>query len=212
MANAFPLQWPEGWKRTPPEQQRQAKYKVTPEIATRELLHSLSLLGAERRSIVISSNVPVRQDGLPYAAFRVPEDSGVAVYWTTAAHGERVMACDRWTAVYANIRAIGLAAEGLRAIERAGASQILERAFTAFGALPASPDAIPVRPWWEVLSFDEKLVSCLSMPVVEARFRELLPKVHPDHTGSDAACIELNRAREDARKHFARATPLAKRA
>lgn len=31
-------------------------------------------------------------------------------------------------------RAIGLAVDGLRAIERAGASQILHRAYSAFGA------------------------------------------------------------------------------
>lgn len=205
MANAFPLQWPEGWARTLSTARRHARYKVTPEVATRELIRSLSLLGANRQTIVVSSNVPIRQtDGLPYAAYRIPEDSGVAVYWTTRAHGERVMACDRWIGVHENIRAIGLATEGLRAIDRAGASQILERAFAAFGALPASPEATPVRAWWEVLGFAEAMLASLSPAVIDARFRELAAKAHPDRTGgSDAALIELNLARQQARKHFA---------
>src|SRR5687768_15025887 len=106
MANAFPLQWPEGWARTPIETRRRAPYKVTPDRATADLIHSLKLLGALHGSIVVSTNIPVRRDGLPYSSFREPDDQGVAVYWGTQSHGERVMACDRWLRVHENIRAI----------------------------------------------------------------------------------------------------------
>ncbi len=203
-ARAFPLQWPEGWKRTAQLQRRRAKYKVTEGRALSETVHSLTLLGADRRSVVVSTNIPVKQDGLPYANFRRPDDPGVAVYWTTQAHGERVIACDKWLEVHENIRAIGLALEGLRAMERAGATQILERAFSAFGALPAASAAPVTRPWWEVMGFPEALLGSLSLAVVDARYRELAAKLHPDKlgTGSHEAFTELTVARDQARAHY----------
>jgi len=204
MPDAFPLQWPEGWKRTALLQRRRAPYKVTPDQAQREMIRSLTLLGADRRTIIVSSNVPVRQDGLPYANTRKPTDVGVAVYWNTKAFGERVVACDKWDQVHANIRAIGLALEGMRAIERAGATQILERAFTAFGALPPA-EAVPVtRPWWEVFGLTQDVVGVLSLPMVEAKYRELAKKLHPDTfgTGSQEAFVELGVALEQAKAHY----------
>jgi hypothetical protein len=101
--------------------------------------------------------------------------------------------------VHENIHAIGLAVDGLRAIERAGASQILERAFSAFGALPASDHAAPIRAWWDVFEIPEGLAMLLSIPMLEARYRELASKRHPDKTGDESAMVELNRAREQAR-------------
>jgi hypothetical protein len=208
MADAFPLQWPEGWQRTPAWKRRSAPYKVSPDKAQRELFRSLHLLGAASNSVILSTNVQLRQDGLPYAKRSVPQDPGVAVYWFNRTHGERVIACDCWLEVYGNIRAIGLAVEGLRAIERAGASQILERAFTAFGALPPSPDAKPVRPWWEVLEFPEPSVQYLTLELIEARYRKLAKECHPDRGsratdgGQGAAMIELNDAIEQARKQL----------
>lgn len=183
-ARAFPLQWPDGWARTASLARRRAPYKVTPQKATDELLWSLQRLGADRRTVVLSTNVPVRRDGLPYANASAPDDPGVAVFWHDPKLGERVIACDKWREVHDNVRAIGLALEGLRAMERAGATQILERAFSAFGALPAA-SAVPVkRPWWEVLEFPEALLGHLTMPVVEARYRELAAKVHLIRNGA----------------------------
>lgn len=201
-ADAFPLRWPEGWPRTPLAQRARSPYKVTPERATGDLVRSLKLLGASSGSIVISTNIPVRRDGLPYANVREPEDAGVAVWWITRAHGERVLACDRWRKVHENIRAIGLAVDGLRAIDRAGASQILHRAYSAFAALPAAPDRVPEQPWWTVLGFNEKVLEVLSIPVIEARHRELSRTAHPDRGGSHEAMTELNRALAQARAHF----------
>jgi hypothetical protein len=201
VASSYPLQWPQGWKRT--HARRSAPYKVTMVKAFADLQRTLKLLGAVRGSVVVSSNVPPRNAmGTPCNDGAKLEDPGVAVYWTTQAHGERVVACDRWNTVRDNVRAIGLALEGLRAMERAGATQILDRAFQAFGALPAGEGAPVVRPWWEVLGFPKALTGSLSVAVIEARYRELATKAHPDKGGSDAAMAELNRARDEARKHY----------
>lgn len=203
MANAFPLQWPEGWPRT--KYRNSSRYKTSIDQAVDELMRELGMLGALKGSIVLSSNVPPRNAlGTPRNDGHQVGDPGVAVYWTTKAHGERVMACDRWSSVRENVRAIGLAVNGLRAIERAGATQILERAFSAFGALPAASGAAPKRPWWDVLGFPEALIGALSPAVTDARWRELAKKSHPDQGGSQEAMTELNAAAEEARQHYAR--------
>lgn len=210
-ARAYPLQWPDGWGRTPSAARRRSPYKVLPEKAIRELVRSLELLGARTGSIVISTNVPQRRDGLPYMDHKRPDDPGVAVFWTMmqvddhkmASAVDRVMACDRWLEMHENVRAIGLAVDGLRSIERAGASQILNRAFSAFGALPAAA-APRSRPWWEVLEIPEAAIGALSVAMIDARYRELTPKAHPDKGGSDAAMAELTAARDQARATWQR--------
>jgi DnaJ-class molecular chaperone len=59
-----------------------------------------------------------------------------------------------------------------------------------------------VRPWWEVFEIPKEAVVALSVGMVEARYRELAAKFHPDRGGNPEAMTELNRARDDARKHY----------
>jgi hypothetical protein len=176
---------------------------VTIEDAVASLMNELKLLGAVRGSVVLSSNVPPRNAlGTPRNDGFNVSDPGVAVWWVDRKHGERVIACDKWNSVRENVRALGLAVAGLRAIDRAGASQILDRAFTAFGALPPSSEAKPTRQWWEVFGFPQDATKWLTLAVLEARYRELASKAHPDRGGSDAEMVELNNARAQARAHF----------
>ncbi len=204
MATAFPLQWPDGWNRTAPYRRQRARYKITGDAATRHVIAELTRMGAHRSSIVLSTNIVLRNDGLPYS--RQPnhavEDPGAAIYWSTPAFKDRVIACDKWATVYDNIHALGLAIAAMRAIERAGASQVMERAFTAFGALPAPADAPRIRPWWEVFELTEQALQIVDLVMCEARYRDLARKTHPDQGGSDGAMAELNRAREEMRAHF----------
>ncbi len=201
MADSFPLQWPDGWPRTALSARRRSAYKVTPTRAYNDLVRELKLLGAT--SFVLSSNLSLCRDGSPRLDQKPPEDPGAAVYWADRTFGERVVACDKWTTVHSNMRAMGLALEALRAIDRAGATQILERAFSAFGALPASSAVPEKRAWWEVFGLSQDLVGMLSIGMVDARFRELSKKMHPDVLGGSAeAMAELNQAMTDARAHF----------
>lgn len=201
MADAYPLAWPEGWKRTPAAGRRSAPYKMAPLRAMEHLQKEIARLGAIG-TIVISTNVPTRRDGSPIANGANPDDPGAAVYWSTKAFKDRVIACDKWDKLYDNIHAIGLAVQAMRAIERAGATQIAERAFTAFAALPAAASAPVVRPWWEVFELPQSAVGALSLPMVQGRYRELAAKRHPDRTGSDAAMLELGQALEEAKRHY----------
>lgn len=201
MADAYPLAWPSGWKRTPANDRRSAPYKMAPSKSMEHLQSEIAKLGAVG-AIVISTNVPTRRDGSPIANGANPDDPGAAVYWSTKAWKDRVIACDKWDKLYDNIHAIGLAVAAMRAIERAGATQISDRAFSAFGALPASSSAPVVRPWWEVFALPESAIGALSFVMVEAQFRQLAKKAHPDHGGSTAAMVELTSALDQARRHY----------
>lgn len=199
--DAYPLYWPEGWPRTKDWARGKAPYKLEFLRARDELVREIRLLGA--REVVLSTNVPLRRDGLPLAGQSEPKDPGVAVYWTKEKWVDgkpvitsHVMACDRWRSVRENVRAVGLAIEGLRAIQRSGATQILDRAFMGFAALPASTT---VRTWRDVLNLPAEF----SRELLDAHYRELAKKAHPDVAGgSHEAMTALNVAYREAQKHL----------
>ena len=86
-------------------------------------------------NVVISSNVPLRQDGLPYAsqAGKRYDDPGVAVYF--GLKGKALsMARDRFYSPRENIRSLILAINVTRSIERHGGNT-MERAFSGFAAI-----------------------------------------------------------------------------
>src|SRR5689334_9104013 len=129
---AYPLAWPPGWPRT--ARPIPSQFKVTLEQAQRGVLRELGLLHA--RGVVISTNIPTRQDGLPYANFRQPEDQGVAVYFNRDGQ-QQCIPCDKWRTVRENMRAIELTMGALRSLDRYGAKETVDAAFRGFGALPA---------------------------------------------------------------------------
>jgi len=155
---AFPLHWPEGWERRENNDYRdEARFTVSMARARDELIAEIHRLCRHYPDplIVLSTNVSLRLDGLPYASQRAPEDPGAAVYFRYK-KAQRVFACDIFRRVEHNIRAIGKTIEAIRGIERWGASDMLERAFTGFEALPAPDDwrkvlqVSPDAPWGTV--------------------------------------------------------------
>lgn len=143
---------------------------------------------------VLSTNIELRRDGLPYANQRTPEDAGVAVYFERKGK-QMVFACDRWDRVKDNIRAIQKTIEAMRGIERWGASDMLERAFSAFEALPA-PGQPTKRPWREVLGLVGEPNPTNEQ--IDHHYRIKAKKTHPDAGGSDEAFNELRAARDEA--------------
>ncbi len=205
--DAYPLYWAEGWTRTPAHSRQRSRYEVHFIKARDEILRQLKLLGGVRSdSIVISTNIPLRRDGLPLANMAEPQDPGVAVYWVTEKYDystgkttktTRVLACDKWQKVRDNLRAIGLTIDAMRAIDRAGASQILDRVFTGLTALPANAG---VKPWRQVMQLSA--MTQITWQQVEGAYRILAMERHPDRGGSHDLMQALNRAREDARKEL----------
>jgi hypothetical protein len=113
--SAYPLAWATIYPRTPQHKREAARFEVGFSVARDDLLNELRLLGA--KNLVISSNVPLRRDGLPYATFKEPDDSGVAVYFQIK-DKSYALCCDRWLKVRHNLRAIGLHIAAMHGMER----------------------------------------------------------------------------------------------
>jgi hypothetical protein len=194
-AEAFPLQWPEGWPRHKGAQDSDTRFNGPTyrwDRVIRGLRDELSKIGAT--NIVISTNQPVRNDGYPYAQQRNISDTGVAVYFTRKGKS-LVMAQDRFWTVLGNIRSLAMAIEGLRQMERHGGAVMLERAFTGFTAI-----APPTwkKPWREVFGIKPDWTGDIA-----ALYREKARNRHPDAGGSDALMAELNVAYAEAKAALA---------
>ena len=197
MALGYPLDWPVGWKRYASHQRTSSDYRVDFQTARDDLMRSLKLMNA--KNVVSSSGIPLRIDGLPYASHRDPEDPGVAVYFDIRLGREwksQVIACDRWSRVRENLRAVGYAVESMRTIRRCGASEILERAYSGFSALPSEAGQRALRAWWDVLGVS---VGC-GKDDVKAAYRARAASLHPDKGGTNEQMQELNRAYNEALK------------
>jgi len=209
---AHPLCWPDGWTRTPAHARQSDSIfstrnhgmtggwtSLTFDRARRSLAEELGRLKAV--GVVLSSNVPLRIDGLPHGGSgdRRYDDPGIAVYFSYKGK-PMVMAADRYVSTAGNMRSLALAIEAMRALERHGGGVMMERAFAGFTALPPPAGSTPKRPWWEVLKYsaDPADREFLSVPEVEARWRLMAKKLHPDQGGSAEVMAELNQAKEDA--------------
>lgn len=190
---AYPLQWPTGWKRTPADGRKTAKFgkkapasfsartlDLTITQAIQRVLLELQRMGIPRDDCVISTNLILRLDGLPRGTQGRPTDPGAAVYWEDFG-ARRVMAIDQYSTVEDNLAAIAATLDAMRAIERHGGAVILERAFTGFAALPP-PGAVVTRDWWDVLECPRSA----SREVILANYRRLRSDWHPDKRGGDS--------------------------
>lgn len=202
---AYPLTWPDGWRRTPAHQRAsgrfgkgetrrisetysyRSKVQLTVAQGLQRVLDELGRMGVRREDVIISTNVVTRLDGLPRSGQRMPDDPGAAVYWhDRVSRQRRCMAIDRYTKVQDNLAAIAATLEAMRAIERHGGAEILDRAFTGFTALPA-----PEQPW-QVLG----VPMSASRADIEVAYRRLAMQHHPDRGGDAAAMARVNSARD----------------
>lgn len=196
MTESYPLQWPSGYPRTNyPSRHPYLKKTKTFGYERDELLRQLKLLGT--KDVVISSNVPLRQDGIPYANFerRSITDKGIAVYFTFNKE-QKAIACDAWDSFEVNLRALWKTVEDMRGLERNGCSQIISQVFAGFKALP---EQTSTKPWWEVLGLHK-------WPLKEeiiAAYRNLAKIHHPDAGGNPSMFNQLNEAYQQGLKQTA---------
>jgi hypothetical protein len=188
MIEAYPLAWPNGWKRANPHARDSSKFKSTFAVARDELLVEVERL---RRSeyrpgeVILSTNVNLRQDGLPYANQREPVDPGVAIYFQYKKK-PMVFACDKYRKVWENMVAIRKTIEAIRGMERWGASDMMERAFTGFTAIPDSS-------WPKVLG----VARTASDEEVKLAYRRLCSQYHPDRGGDIEQFNRVQRAYDE---------------
>lgn|SRR3990167_3053877 len=199
MISAYPLHWPEGWKRTSSWNREGSKFKSSFAVARDELLQEIGRLrGKYYRGTdpVLSTNIGLRQDGLPYANQKNPEDSGVAVYFEYKKK-PMVFACDKYHKVWENMVAIRKTIEAIRGMERWGASDMMERAFQGFTALENSKP----RTWREIL-FPNGCPADVTLASVKTNYRRLAWGAHPDRGGTHEAMTELNVALAQAEQEL----------
>jgi len=205
---AYPLQWPEGWKRTDTFRRTRAKFGrqtqsshgswktregLTIAQAVQRVRDELGRMGVSDDDLVISTNLELRLDGLPRSNQREPADPGVSVYWTQKrGDAPRCMAIDRYDRVADNLAAIAATLDAMRAIERHGGAEILNRAFTGFTAIEDQS-----KPWHVVLG----VPAHASTDDVRTAYRRARASTHPDREGGDA---DLFGAVQDAYASFCR--------
>lgn len=196
---AYPLSWPEGWKRTAAGMRTTARFgkagryqgmdsnqrwvprrDLTIEEGTQRIVQELRALGVLTGDSIISTNLKLRLDGYPRSDQKKPDDPGVAVYWQRPEdQAHKVMAIDQYDTVQDNMAAIAATLGAMRAIERHGGAAILDRAFTGFVALPA-PGHTARRSWRDVLGVPD---TDRRLTTAEAAYKILRSKYHPDKNG-----------------------------
>ena len=186
---AFPLSWPIGWPRTEYHRVRRSNFsdKLTIGKARDELLRQMQLLSA--KSVIISSNVRTRLDGLMYANAAQPNDRGIAVYFTLKGK-PLALACDRWNTVEDNLWAVAKHIDALRGQDRWGVGSI-EQAFSGYTALP-SVGQTSGESWWDVLG----VTPLTSTDEIKAAYRAAAKGAHPDVGGSADAFSRVQSAWE----------------
>lgn len=183
LIEAYPLCWPPTRKRV--TYRETARFDTTFGKARDLARNQISLLGG--KNVIISSNVPLRQDGVPYAKPPGWIDPAVAVYFNYKKR-QMCFACDRWNDVADNMQAIAKTIEALRGVARWGTGDMMEAAFTGFAALPA-PGQTVARAWRDVLEVPPDCSRDLAL----AQYRRLSSAKHPDKPGgSHDAMSELN--------------------
>ena len=223
MIEAYPLCWPDGWKRTPLAERQWGRFNtkargthttyengvarvvsnsylssrdLTVSDGVKRILEALERMGIDKQDIIISTNVRARLDGMPRSGERAPEDPGAAVYWQARQQARRCMAIDRYTRVADNLAAIAATLEAMRAIERHGGAEILDRIFQGFLALPEKAS----QPWRDVLEVPQGVNP--NRDYIETRFRELARVHHPDHGGDAEKFHQLIQARDAAKQEI----------
>lgn len=181
---AFPLCWPDGRPRTPQHLRRHARFKTSFATARDRLMREIRLLGGD--GMIFSSDIPRRQDGLPYADARPKSgDPGIAAYFKRKGK-QLCFACDCYLTVDDNMHAIALTVEALRGIARWGTGDMMESAFRGFAALPENAGGS----WWEALEVPVNA----SKEQVKESYRALVKKHHPDMGGESEQFVRIQEA------------------
>ncbi len=203
-----PLCWPDNVARRAPHQRQRPNFQERSlSQATSMLLQEINRLNNRRwdfkdESVIISTNLRLKLDGLPMGNQPEPADSGVAVYFTLvfARNGNRierpvVRANDKWKRTADNLYAIAYDIELDRAKFRYGSSNI-EQSFRGYLAIPEKCGG---GAWWELLG----VKTTAKAEEIRDAYRALMKKFHPDMPGgSTTSSMKLTEAYEQAMSQF----------
>lgn len=218
---AYPLAWPAHWKRA--AWRKDANFhrkvdtgqgwkkneRVTVEQAQSKLHSELRQLGAKK--VVVSSNLRLRLDGLPYSNQNNPSDPGVCVYFELNGR-PRCLPCDQWKRAADNLVAIAKYVEAMRGQIRWGVGSV-DAMFAGFKALPGG-DAIVTPPAMSVEEAAQFVADAIGHPVskptiIESEptfamyYRSAAKRLHPDANGGVTSndWLTLQQAGEVLKRH-----------
>lgn len=184
---AFPLCWPVGYPRS--SHPARARFKNSFARARDLIVSEVKRLGG--RDLIISTNVPLKRDGLPYATFARIADIGAAAYFTYEGT-QAVMCCDKWDTLEDNVVAIAKSIEAIRSLDRWGVSEILKRTFTGFKTLE---EKVSGSSWWQILGVEQRA----DISQIKESYRKLVVIYHPDKpTGNAEKFIQVQNAYREA--------------
>lgn len=193
MIEAYPLCWPEGYKRTQnPVYSRfgSRNGKASLYQMRQTLKYEIHKLGGT--GLIISTNMKTRNDGEVQSNAKEPDDPGVAVYFTIKGK-QRCFACDQYRRVWENIYAISKTINALRGIDRWGVSDLMERIFTGFIAIPDDAG----KSWRSILGISDDA----TLQEIKKAYRLKAKELHPDIKKDDyEAFLKLDAAYDQAIK------------
>lgn len=201
MTEAYPISWPKGWPRTSYDRRvnKSILQRGTLGEVRRRVYYELRLLKAS--NCVISTNIPLRNDGEFYASIRPDDnDPGVAIYFSLRGK-PMVMARDSYINCHQNMKSIAHAVGHLRGLERHGGATMMERAFSGFAQLPPpdSGSSEEVIDWREVFApVPDGLSQSETLAIIQVRYRQRAKTEHPDAGGTTEQFIRLNLALKQA--------------
>ncbi len=194
-------QWP--GKPTLSGQRQGARFRSN-YLSTLDLLES-ELAKIRAKAILIEAyftREQLRNDGWPRNT-SIPTQPGVVISFDSP-KGHLSFPCDRYTDYQDNLRAIGLALEALRAVDRYGVTRGAEQ-YKGWAQIEAPSDT-PKPDFASVFMEQHSGFHAADIyrkpDVFRAAYREAARRLHPDGAnGSNEAFIELSRAKEALEKH-----------
>ncbi len=190
MIQAYPLTWPQAFPRT--QRRIEGAFKTSLPGALENVRDSLRRFSADSgrkiEQLVISSNCSLGDSR--------PADPGVAVWF----NWDGLQVCipvDRYLKVEHNLQAIHHVIEARRTELRHGGISIVRATFTGFKALPAP---VSEKPWREIFGFGSLPATVAD---VEATYKALRSKHHPDKGGTAEAFNAVQVAYDQAKQELA---------
>lgn len=143
------------------------------------------------RSIAITSNLILNQNGSTKSGQKSPGDPGVALY-ITRWNSIYCFPCDQYLDPAGNIGAIAAHLDALRGQERWGVGTA-RQSFEGYLLAPTSPGV--VTQWWDVLGVNRDA----GWDEIQSAYRRLAMAWHPDKANESDRWDSIARAYEQAK-------------
>jgi hypothetical protein len=185
---------------TPPGARERSPFKAGYEATLDLLWREIAMLGGQDLVLQVDlAERDIRIDGLPRANARYGANPGVVVSFAST-HGPLRYATDAYTDWRANLRAIALSLQALRAVDRYGVSSRGEQ-YTGWRAIPAGngscfATADEARRWMREYAAGTLDLDISGVTGLNDLYRFMARLMHPDRGGARADWDRLDAARQ----------------